>query len=705
MSARDEYGRVNLAKRRSSASDRDYTGPLLKKSAVPPLSLVAAAPHAMTPDLEAFPQTPQLTGPQALQLLQRTLDDQEAGVGTEQSMWASLPAVILRIIAIKVGSDSFTVLAMHQTCRSWHLGLGPINKPKAWTSRSLVFGVRFRYVAWALESGWLDPAGALTLACRLTDSDHFVRQLKRFTSGAKFASQLRGLPLERMLMGLKDMGPVLTPLPAEVHRRHEATEADALKRCESDRQKRAEEEAQAQQNEAVRQQQQQQNEATPQPQQAQAAEARPAHAAAQTPQQRLLAEAADREAAQAAAQAGPSPAHSAASASAPAPAPAFASASASAQTTSDRPPERPIKSTRSSRRVGGVVRGVAARFMAAAPGRSLSAPQSAALYGGAVPPAGAAPAGPGEGTRAAARIRRAAAEAARRRVPASSSAQQDDRSAAQHEPHAASADQDPSAVDAARNDAASAEAGAPKRPLGSRPWMPLRGRLEEALHAAVDANNLSAVVFLHRELGLTPEQARSRNNFALRMASFHNRLPIVRYLMDQLKLRLVDLKSNQAYAIRMACDNGSLELVKMLMQAGLTAEDLCANENEALCAACVKGHTEVVRYIITHGQLTADDVRARRLYPFRSACWRGYVDIVKILVSTGLTMEDITKDGFALSMATRYNHIDLLVYLVGELRVPLTGLAGANARRQLEQHGHTNLVTVRSEVVSSPVFF
>jgi len=230
-----------------------------------------------------------------------------------------------------------------------------------------------------------------------------------------------------------------------------------------------------------------------------------------------------------------------------------------------------------------------------------------------------------------------------------------------------------------------------KRPPGSRMWMPLCGRLDESLHAAVDANNLSAIMFLHHELGLTPEHARSRNNFALRMATFHNRLPIVRYLMGELKLRLDDLKSNRAYALRMACDNGSLELVKLLMDAGLTGEDLRVSDNEALCAACVKGHTDVVRYIIAHGQLTVKDVCARNLYPFRSACWRGYVDIVRILVSTGLTMKEIAKDNFALSMATRHNHFDLLVYLVCELGVPLSGLPGDNARRQLEGLGQHQL--------------
>ena len=220
----------------------------------------------------------------------------------------------------------------------------------------------------------------------------------------------------------------------------------------------------------------------------------------------------------------------------------------------------------------------------------------------------------------------------------------------------------------------------------------LCGRLEEALHAAVDADNLDAVKFLHRELGLTTEQARSRNNFALRMASFHNRLPIVRYLLEELKLGLADVQSNQTYAMRMACDNGSLELVKLLLDQGLTADDVRASNNEALCAACVKGHTDVVRYIVQHVALTADDARARNLYPFRSACWRGHLDIVKLVVGMGLTMADITKDGFAVAMAVRYSNLDLLLYLVETLKVPIQGDAGHNARRMLTQHGYEHLL-------------
>lgn len=199
--------------------------------------------------------------------------------------------------------------------------------------------------------------------------------------------------------------------------------------------------------------------------------------------------------------------------------------------------------------------------------------------------------------------------------------------------------------------------------------------MEEALHAACDADNLGAIAFLHEQLGLTSEQARSRNNFAVRMSAFHRRINIIQYLLDKLKLGPNDLRSNNNYALRMACDNGDVDMVRLLMASGLEGKDLRANDNEGICAACVKGHTAVVRFIAEGGYLTHDDLASRGHYALRSACWRGHLDIVRLLVQAGLTNDDLQRENFAVIMAMRYEHRALLHYLVRERGLPVPASA------------------------------
>jgi hypothetical protein len=429
----------------------------------------------------------------------------------EQPDWTCLPALVLYKIASMVHHNSFTVLAMHQVCRAWHAGLGPIQKPCTWHMRSFIFGARVSYIAWALECCWLDPAGALTLAARLGDIS-FLHALKQHLDHVMHPVELDGKCIARALLqtaGVKLPDP-MTSMDAASHAMHTHAEKERFMRIN---------------------------------------------------------------------------AMSAPSAAAPAVAVAVAPAVAVA-----------------------VAPAVAA--VAVAPASAV------------VP-----------------RVPRA--------IPAGHTSPQ-------------------------------------QRKMDCRQWVSLRGRLEEALHAACNADKPAVVEFLHKWLGLTTDQARSRNNFALRLASVYQRKLIVYYLFNEVGLTLDDLRSNENYALRMVCDAGDLELVTFFINMGLSSDDVRVHDNEALSAACVKGHTDVVDYLISECRLlTAADARSRDYYPLRAACWRGHLSIMRRLISMGLTVADLAARDFLVTMALRYNHTDVLRYLVHECNTPIPPLLKFQVRQHL----------------------
>lgn len=436
-----------------------------------------------------------------------------------------LPMLIIFLVSQILGRDSFSTLAMHQVCRHWHAALGPIYQPRVWCSRSVIFGARVEFIAWALDCLWLDPAGALTLACRRGDV-RFLAALKKRYAHVTRVQQLYGVKVYHALLdGYERRFHGLEPLPREELHAVEKALKDATERSQKSLTTASAAGAAAG---PQRQQPAQPQQPLQQQQQQQAPEQQAPHVQQNLPQ---LAQ-------------------------------------------RQQLPAQPIDNV----------------FFPAAVtmGKRLVATNNLVTK-------------------------------------------------------------------------------------GSRMWLALTGRLDEALHAACDAGHLHVIKFLHSELGLTLEHVRSRQCFAVRTLVFHGHIEAVKYLFDEVGVTADDLRARQNYALRIACDNGNLPMVRLLIEhGGLTVEDLRANECEALCAVCVKGHVDVLNYLVAERKMVSrEDLQARDFYPMRSACWRGCLTTLKLLVQAGLTKDDLAKDHFAFQMAVRNRNRDLLLWLVREMQVPL----------------------------------
>ncbi len=93
-----------------------------------------------------------------------------------------------------------------------------------------------------------------------------------------------------------------------------------------------------------------------------------------------------------------------------------------------------------------------------------------------------------------------------------------------------------------------------------------------------DANHLEIIKFLTNpkltpDGGLTLEDVRCRSNFILHWSIEEGYLETTKYLMG-LGLNLKDVMSDDGYAIRMAVDGEHFKSVKYLMDVGLTFEDM-----------------------------------------------------------------------------------------------------------------------------------
>lgn len=617
--------------------------------------------HAQPPDLPPrAPPSPAGGGEAA----EGEVDDEGAAAllggleGLEGPAWNTLPDVVLRRIREFVGRKSLTQVAMHQVCRGWHHALGRPIRPGVWPSRSIVFGVRPRYMAWALQCRWLDPTGALTLSCRLPREvgHHFMRALKAELDDVPTASHLffkqyygEGGSIEHRLMAhlpagldvdIEELRPRdgrhLQGLDAAVHARHHLAIQNAVERLEH----RADNPGRAD---------------APPPAGPPRAERNPVRRALAMP-------AAAPRAAPVAAMRDPMEAFG--PADDPVSRRCYLLVLQRIRHFSENGGRRPLdeatrmladvteriaraRVARMPVRVAEVAAGELATAMALVLMARRGNAQNVPLRGGVL--------------RASNHLlvlgrQYLIALVGRAIWPAA-----------------------PPAAAAPAEERARPGAG----PIGTRTWNPLRGRLDEALHAACEPGNLEAVKFLRHELGMTTEQARSRNNFAIRTSAFRGHHDLFAFLVDPegFGLTLDDMRCSNNYPLRVACDNGCVPIVRLLLERGITLEDVRANRNEAICAACVKGHTGVVRLLLdTHRVgLTHEDLCARENYALRSAVWQGHVDIVRLLVEAGgLTRDDVADGNFAVILAIRFRRVAMVRYLVEELEVPVPeGLAEA----------------------------
>lgn len=126
----------------------------------------------------------------------------------------------------------------------------------------------------------------------------------------------------------------------------------------------------------------------------------------------------------------------------------------------------------------------------------------------------------------------------------------------------------------------------------------------------------------HDAFGLTAQDARANNNFALRKAAENGHVEVLTCLHDAFGLSADDAQADGNYALRMAAYNGHLEVLEYLHDTfGLTADDARDNNNWALRLAAKNGHLEVLKYLHDAFGLTADDAEQCNALSIAESRW------------------------------------------------------------------------------------
>ncbi|KAL3940853.1 MAG: hypothetical protein SGBAC_004681 [Bacillariaceae sp.] len=110
---------------------------------------------------------------------------------------------------------------------------------------------------------------------------------------------------------------------------------------------------------------------------------------------------------------------------------------------------------------------------------------------------------------------------------------------------------------------------------------------------------------------------------------------VVDYATSQQRSPTPDMIDAYTMEISMACREGDLDTVKRLHEAGTNLD--CCNRfgQHVLHLACLRGHLEVVEYLIKDAKVDVLIVDDQQRTPLHDACWASQLnfDIVKLVVS------------------------------------------------------------------------
>lgn len=132
------------------------------------------------------------------------------------------------------------------------------------------------------------------------------------------------------------------------------------------------------------------------------------------------------------------------------------------------------------------------------------------------------------------------------------------------------------------------------------------------LALALELPSVEAVARLASVYGVTADDARADDCYALRRACETGRRDVAEWLTETYRLDATDARSQDRYCLRAACRCGSLETAQWLTtRFALSADDARAGDNYCLRFACAGGHVGVVEWLVTAFALQADDALAR----------------------------------------------------------------------------------------------
>ncbi|XP_048257810.1 serine/threonine-protein phosphatase 6 regulatory ankyrin repeat subunit A-like [Haliotis rufescens] len=182
----------------------------------------------------------------------------------------------------------------------------------------------------------------------------------------------------------------------------------------------------------------------------------------------------------------------------------------------------------------------------------------------------------------------------------------------------------------------------------------------------------------------------------LHLACFYGHVDVVKYLLSQ---DTVDVNSRGRYKqtpMMRAAKNGHKEVVELLVKKGA---DLSlaynADGSNVLHLACVNGHVDVVKYLLSQDTVNINSRGWRKRTPMMRAAEEGYKEVVELLVSKGADASLVDKRGNnLLHLACQRGQMELVKYIVSQDMVDINrrGLKKRSPVMIAAESGHKEVV-------------
>lgn len=204
------------------------------------------------------------------------------------------------------------------------------------------------------------------------------------------------------------------------------------------------------------------------------------------------------------------------------------------------------------------------------------------------------------------------------------------------------------------------------------------------------------IEYLHRKTVTSLATAWNRRCL-LPEAARYGHVNVLKFLHERLKLSREEARFRDNEALRQAARNGHVNVLEFLYEKwGLTAHDARSLDNEALLMATCNGHVNVLEYMHRTWRLTAEDARSAKTRGLSFAAKGGYVKVFEFLHTTwGLTAEDARSyNNCALRWAARNGHVTVLEHLHGKLGLTTKDAASLSnyALRFAARNGHIDVL-------------
>ncbi|KAH3761165.1 hypothetical protein Pelo_7009 [Pelomyxa schiedti] len=209
--------------------------------------------------------------------------------------------------------------------------------------------------------------------------------------------------------------------------------------------------------------------------------------------------------------------------------------------------------------------------------------------------------------------------------------------------------------------------------------------------ACCATGSLEVVQWLTTSYPLTPSDARTFNNEALRMCCKAGHLEIAEWLCITYGLTKADVMDVNFEILCHCCHNASLGLLQWLVNKfSISHDDVTVQDNRPLHDACSSGDLSFVQLFARQFSLTSSDIRSKANYALWSCCVSGHLDIAIWLTKEySLTADDLRATTFPLTCCN--GHKDCVQWLTKTFG-PFPLEAIQNALNMSTEHGNGDVV-------------